>query len=129
MKLFIYFCNLNNPALSLPQREIQAKTTFVEKLEIQNWLSRQQRLRVAIEVTKPDRDDRAISIKGRDHIDLKANETAVYDLEVKSLREVTIAAKITFKNQITEEFIIYNVQYRVTPSEKVEVISLATQAR
>ena len=120
---------MNNPALSLPQREIQAKTTFVEKLEIQNWLSRQQRLRVAIEVTKPDRDDRAISIKGRDHIDLKANETALYDLEIKSLREVTIAAKISFKNQTTEEFIIYNVQYRVTPSEKVEVISLATQAR
>ena len=115
--------------ITLPQREIHAKSKFIEKLEITNWLSKQQRLRVDIEITKPEKYDRSISFKGLDHMDLKANQTKDYTLEILSLKEISIAAKITFRNPNTEEFIHYTVSYRVIPSENIELISLATQVR
>ena len=114
---------------SLPQREIHAKSKFIEKLEITNWLSKQQRLRVDIEIIKPEKHDRSISVKGLDHIDLQANQTKDYTLEILSLKEISIAAKITFRNPNTDEFIHYSVQYRVIPSENIELISLTTQVR
>jgi len=115
--------------IQIPLKDVAAKSKYIERISVTNWLKQQQRFRVEVEITKPDRVDSGLILKGRDYFDLRSDEIRDYELELYAHREGLIQAKICFRNQQTEEFIVYHVQFKVIQSVTTEVINLTTKVR
>ena len=116
--------------IQIPLKEVAAKTTHVEKIPVTNWMKKQQKFRVEIEITKPERAESGIYLKGKDYFDIGADESSAYVVELYCYRECQVAARITFRNQVTKEYLTYQVQFKVSQSTNAtDNISLVTQVR
>ena len=107
--------------ITLPTREIPAKTTHIEKIEIENWLKKQQRFRVDIEVIKPEKVDSTFTLKGNDYFDIRSNEIRNYELEVNAYKEGVYSVKITLRNSKTEEFLTYILNIKITQGRSLNL--------
>ncbi|CAG5085222.1 Oidioi.mRNA.OKI2018_I69.PAR.g10844.t1.cds [Oikopleura dioica] len=116
--------------INLPQRDIPAKCAYEEKIRVENWLKKTQRLAVEIEPIKPEKFDASLVVDGKNHIDLGSLETRAYTLRVSSFKEGLVSAKVTFRNPSTGEFIAYQVNFKFTqPKPQSETIKLSSQVR
>lgn len=115
--------------IQLPLREVAAKTTHIERLTVSNWLKKQQRFRVEIDITKPERLDSGMTLKGNDYFDLRSDETRDYELELYAHREGPILARVCFRNQVTDEHIVYLVNFKITQCQTTQVVDLTTKVR
>ncbi|XP_073461747.1 hydrocephalus-inducing protein homolog [Aquarana catesbeiana] len=110
-------------------REVPCKTSYTELLTVSNWLRKAQRFRVLIEMVKPERLDAATSIKGLDYLEVPSSAKRDYKLNFHSHKEGTFTAKVTFRNETTQEYLFYNVTFKSTPPGVISTIELVTPVR
>jgi hypothetical protein len=107
-------------------RDIPCKTAYTEVLPVKNWLKRHQRLKVIMEVMRPDP---SVFLKGADYIDVPGLISRDYKINFYAYKEGVTNAKIIFKNEQTQEYIHYNVTFRSIPPGVIGVVELTTPVR
>ncbi|KAM8946018.1 LOW QUALITY PROTEIN: hydrocephalus-inducing protein homolog [Pelodytes ibericus] len=110
-------------------REVPCKTLYTELLPVTNWLSKSQRFRVVVEMMKPERPDIATSIKGLDYLEVPGAAKRDYKLTFHSHKEGTFSTKVTFRNEITQEYLFYFVTFKATPPGIISTIEMVTPVR
>ncbi|XP_024138466.1 hydrocephalus-inducing protein homolog isoform X3 [Oryzias melastigma] len=110
-------------------REITAKAPHTELLHVNNWLPRQQRFHVLLEMVKPEKHDATVSLKGPCYIDVPALSKRSYRMCFYAHREGQYNAKVTFRNKVTGEFLFYLVTFKLTPPGVLSTVELLTAAR
>ena len=76
-------------------QEIPCKTAHTELLPVENWLRQPQRFRVTIDMIRPEKLDRSVSLDGLDYIDVPALARRDYQLHFYSFKECSILAKVS----------------------------------
>ncbi|KAI9203105.1 uncharacterized protein BJ171DRAFT_600257 [Polychytrium aggregatum] len=107
-------------------REVPCKTPYTEVISVTNWLKRPQRFRVVTEVAKADP---SVILKGHDFIDVPGLLTKEYKLSFYAYREGITNAKVTFKNEQTQEYLFYNLAFKSTPPGVIGVLELNSVVR
>ncbi|XP_037622519.1 hydrocephalus-inducing protein homolog isoform X2 [Sebastes umbrosus] len=110
-------------------RELPAKTHHTELLPVHNWLSKQQRFRVLMEIVKPDRPDTTVSLKGLEYIDVPALASRDYKMSFFTYREGQYNTKVTFRNEVSGEYLFYLVIFRATSPGVLSTIELVAAVR
>ncbi|XP_075998116.1 hydrocephalus-inducing protein homolog [Genypterus blacodes] len=110
-------------------RELPAKTHHTELLSVHNWLSKQQRFRVVIEILKPERPDATVSLKGLEYIDVPSLAKGDYKINIHTFREGQVIAKVTFHNEASGEYLFYQITFKMTPANVLSTIELVTVVR
>ncbi|XP_026166304.1 hydrocephalus-inducing protein-like isoform X3 [Mastacembelus armatus] len=106
--------------------ELPAKTQHTELLPVHNWLSKQQRFRVLIELLKPDA---TVSLKGLEYIDVPAQAKRDYRISVFMYKEGQYNTKVTFQNKVTGEYLFYLMTFKATSPGVLSTIELVTTVR
>ncbi|XP_029378255.1 hydrocephalus-inducing protein homolog [Echeneis naucrates] len=109
--------------------ELPAKTQHTQLLPVHNWLSKQQRFHVLMEILKPDKPDAAVSVKGLEYIDVPALAKREYKMSFFTHREGQYNTKVTFHNEMTEEYMFYLVTFKATTPGVLSTIELVTTVR
>lgn len=107
-------------------RELPSKTTLTEILNVSNWLRRPQRLKVVFELSKPDP---AILFKGHEFIDLLPLQSKEYKFTYFAYKEGTNNLKVSFKNETTQEFIYFNINYKNLPPGVISTLEIMSPIR
>ncbi|XP_040894088.1 hydrocephalus-inducing protein homolog [Toxotes jaculatrix] len=109
--------------------ELPAKTKHTELLPVHNWLSKQQRFRVLIDILKPEKPDATVSLKGLEYIDVPALSKRDYKMSFFTYREGQYDTKVTFHNEVTGEYMFYPVTFKATSPGVLSTIELVTTVR
>ncbi|MEQ2247199.1 hypothetical protein ILYODFUR_006861 [Ilyodon furcidens] len=109
--------------------ELPAKTKHCEVLQVNNWLSRQQRFCVLLEVLKHEKTDPTVFLKGHDSIEVPALAKREYKMSFFAYREGDYNTKVTFRNEVTGEYLFYLVNFKVRPPGVLSTIKLETPVR
>ncbi|XP_041964608.1 hydrocephalus-inducing protein homolog isoform X2 [Alosa sapidissima] len=109
--------------------ELPCKTTYTEVLPVHNWLPRPQRFRVLLEMIKPERPDSTISLKGLDYVDVSGLATKDYKISFFTYKEGVFHAKVTFRNEVTGEYLFYLLSFKATPPGVISTIEMTTPVR
>ncbi|KAJ8406633.1 hypothetical protein AAFF_G00302070 [Aldrovandia affinis] len=109
--------------------EMPCKTPYTELLHVQNWLNKSQRFRVVVDMMKPDRPDSTVMLKGLDYLDVPALAKRDYKLSFFSYREGLFSAKVTFRNELTKEYLFYYVTFKATAAGVARTLEMATAVR
>ncbi|XP_029289106.1 hydrocephalus-inducing protein homolog [Cottoperca gobio] len=109
--------------------ELPAKTHHTELLPVHNWLSKQQRFRVLIEILKPDKPDATVSLKGQKYLDVPALANRDCKISFFTYREGQYNAKVTFRNEESREYLFYLVTFKATSPGVLSTIELVTAVR
>ncbi|RXM33054.1 Hydrocephalus-inducing protein [Acipenser ruthenus] len=110
-------------------REVPSKTSYSELLPISNWLPKPQRFRVIVELIKPDKLDYTTLLKGLDYIEVPALTKRDYKLNFFSYKEGQFSAKVTFRNETTQEYLYYTVNFKATPPGIISTIEMTSPVR
>ncbi|KAJ8247379.1 hypothetical protein GJAV_G00245710 [Gymnothorax javanicus] len=110
-------------------REMPCKTPYTELLPVQNWLNKAQRFRVVVDMLKPDRGDPTVTLKGLDYLDVPALLKRDYKLSFFSYKEGLFNAKVTFRNEATQEYLFYHVSFRATAAGVTRALEMAAVVR
>ena len=76
-------------------QEIPCKTSHVELLTVHNWLRQSQRFRAHIELVRPEKLDRSVTLYGVDYIDVPAGGSKDYKVHFYSFKEGSFLAKVS----------------------------------
>ncbi|XP_070763174.1 hydrocephalus-inducing protein homolog [Enoplosus armatus] len=109
--------------------ELPAKTHHTHLLPVHNWLSKQQRFRVLIEILKPDKPDATVSLKGLEYIDVPALAKRDYKMSFFAYREGQYNTKVSFRNVVSGEYLFYLVTFKATSPGALSTIELETCVR
>ncbi|KAM4733696.1 hydrocephalus-inducing protein homolog isoform 3-T4 [Anableps anableps] len=109
--------------------ELPAKTEHSLVLLVKNWLSRQQRFCVMLEVVKPEKTDQTVFLKGHKSIEVPALAKRDYNMSFYAYKEGDYNTKVTFRNEATGEYLFYLVNFKVKPPKVLSTISLETLVR
>ena len=99
--------NPPEPAGSLAFK-VTAKQAHSETLKVANWLNVPQRFKVLIE---QDTEDPAIRLTGSKNIDVPGLSEREFKVRFYSWKPGSTTAKVTFQNEITGEYLFYNLSY------------------
>uniref|UniRef100_H2ZYG4 Uncharacterized protein n=1 Tax=Latimeria chalumnae TaxID=7897 RepID=H2ZYG4_LATCH len=116
-------------AVATINREMPSKTVYTEVLSVNNWLRKLQRFKVNIEITKPDKMDNSTTLKGLDYIDVPPLSKKDYKLNFFSHKEGIYSAKVTFRNEVTQEYLHYVVNFKALSPGMLGTIELVTIVR
>lgn len=120
--------NVPKPAAKI-QREVPCKTAYVELVQVENWLKKPQRFRVTFDMVKPDKADPSTSIKGNEYIDVPGNGKKEYKVNFLAHKEGITILKLTFKNELTNEYAYYEMVFKAVRAASIGTIDLVTQVR
>ncbi|KAM9351908.1 hydrocephalus-inducing protein homolog [Symphorus nematophorus] len=109
--------------------ELPAKTHHTQLLPVQNWLSKQQRFCVLIEILKPDKPDATVSLKGLEYIDVPALAKRDYKMSFFTYREGQYNTKVTFRNVVSGEYLFYLITFEATTPGVLSTIELVSTVR
>ncbi|GAA6221266.1 hydrocephalus-inducing protein homolog [Lates japonicus] len=109
--------------------ELPAKTEHTQLLPVHNWLSKQQRFRVLMEILKPDKTDATVSLKGLEYIDVSALAKRDYKMSFFTYREGQYNTKVTFLNEVTAEYMFFLITFKATSPGVLSTIELVTTVR
>ncbi|XP_030613884.1 hydrocephalus-inducing protein homolog isoform X2 [Archocentrus centrarchus] len=109
--------------------ELPAKTHHTVLLPVHNWLSRQQRFLVLLEILKPDKPDATVSLEGIKFIDVPAHAKRDYEMSFFTYTEGQRDTKVTFRNDETGEYLFYLVTFKATSPGVLSAIELVTPVR
>ncbi|KAM7396206.1 hypothetical protein PAMP_019263 [Pampus punctatissimus] len=109
--------------------ELPAKTHHTEMLPVHNWLSKQQRFHVTLEILKPDKTDATVSFKGLEYIDIPALGKRDYKMSFFTYREGQYNTKVTFRNEVSGEYLFYLITFKATSPRTLSTIELVTAVR
>ncbi|XP_013915080.1 PREDICTED: hydrocephalus-inducing protein-like [Thamnophis sirtalis] len=110
-------------------REIPCKTSYTELLPITNWLNKLQRFRVTVDMIKPEKLEVTTTLKTLDYIEVPASTKKDHKLTFFSYKEGMYTAKITFRNEATQEFLFYLITFKATPCGPLGTLELTTAVR
>ncbi|XP_062817752.1 hydrocephalus-inducing protein homolog isoform X1 [Anolis carolinensis] len=110
-------------------REVPCKTTYTELLPVSNWLSKPQRFRVTIDMLKPEKLEVTTTLKTLDYLEVPASAKKDHKLTFYSYREGIFSAKVTFRNESTQEFLFYLLTFKATPCGPLGTIELTSPVR
>lgn len=91
-----------------------------------NWLNVPQRFKVLIE---QDTEDPAIRLTGSKNIDVPGLSEREFKVRFYSWKPGSTTAKVTFQNEITGEYLFYNLSYEMQPPEVQGTIHLEGPVR
>ncbi|CAI5655386.1 unnamed protein product [Oreochromis niloticus] len=111
------------------EHELPAKTSHTVLLPVRNWLSRQQRFLVQLEIVKPDKPDATVSLRGIKFIDVPAHANRDYEMSFFTYTEGQFNTKVTFRNHETSEYLFYLVTFKATSPGVLSTIELVTPVR
>ncbi|XP_025759455.1 hydrocephalus-inducing protein homolog isoform X1 [Oreochromis niloticus] len=111
------------------EHELPAKTSHTVLLPVHNWLSRQQRFLVQLEIVKPDKPDATVSLRGIKFIDVPAHANRDYEMSFFTYTEGQFNTKVTFRNHETSEYLFYLVTFKATSPGVLSTIELVTPVR
>ena len=117
--------NPPEPAGSLAFK-VTAKQAHSETLKVANWLNVPQRFKVLIE---QDTEDPAIRLTGSKNIDVPGLSEREFKVRFYSWKPGSTTAKVTFQNEITGEYLFYNLSYEMQPPEVQGTIHLEGPVR
>ena len=80
-------------------------------------------------MVKPDKLDAGTIVKGLDYFDVPGSATRDYKLQFYAHKEGTSLFKVVFINEVTHEYVFYEVSLRATKPGVFGVIELSTPAR
>nr|XP_019962004.1 PREDICTED: hydrocephalus-inducing protein homolog [Paralichthys olivaceus] len=109
--------------------ELPAKTLHTQSLPVHNWLSKEQRFLVLINILKPDKPDATVSLEGPKYISVPALSKANYKMSFYTYREGQYNAKVTFLNKVTGEYIFYILTFKATSPGVLSTIKLVSTVR
>ncbi|XP_034542457.1 hydrocephalus-inducing protein homolog isoform X2 [Notolabrus celidotus] len=109
--------------------ELPAKTHHTQIIPVDNWLPKQQRFRVLLEILKPDKTDATASLKGLEYIDVPALARRDYKMSFFTYKEGQCNTKVTFQNTTSGEYLFYLVTFKVTSPGVLSTIELETAVR
>ncbi|KAM4554444.1 hydrocephalus-inducing protein homolog [Fundulus diaphanus] len=109
--------------------ELPAKTEHCEVLLVSNWLPRQQRFCVLLEIVKAEKTDPTVFLKGHESIEVPALTKRDYKMSFFAYREGEYSTKVTFRNEVTGEYLFYLVNFKVRPPGILSTIELETPVR
>ncbi|XP_025999986.1 hydrocephalus-inducing protein-like isoform X2 [Astatotilapia calliptera] len=109
--------------------ELPAKTSHTVLLPVHNWLSRQQRFLVQLEIVKPDKPDATVSLRGIKFIDVPAHANRDYEMSFFTYTEGQFNTKVTFRHHETGEYLFYLVTFKATSPGVLSTIELVTPVR
>ncbi|KAK2841889.1 hypothetical protein Q5P01_012089 [Channa striata] len=104
-------------------------TQHTELLPVHNWLSKQQRFHVLMEILKPDKPDATVSLKGLEYIDVPALAKRAYKVSFFTFREGQYNTKVIFNNEKTGEYLFYLITFKATSPGVLSTIELVTTVR
>uniref|UniRef100_H3A2S5 Uncharacterized protein n=1 Tax=Latimeria chalumnae TaxID=7897 RepID=H3A2S5_LATCH len=113
-------------AVATINREMPSKTVYTKVLSVNNWLRKLQRFKVNIEIIKPDKMDNSTTLKGLDYIDVPPLSKKDYKLNFFSHKEGIYNAKVTFRNEVTQEYLHYVVNFKALSPGMPSTIELVT---
>ncbi|XP_066569678.1 hydrocephalus-inducing protein homolog [Amia ocellicauda] len=109
--------------------EVPCKISYTELLPITNWLAKPQRFRAIVETLKSDKPDSTTTVKGLDYIEVPALAKRDYKLTFFSYREGMFNGKVTFRNEVTQEYLFYFVNFKATAPGIIRTIEMVTPVR
>ncbi|XP_015258081.1 PREDICTED: hydrocephalus-inducing protein homolog [Cyprinodon variegatus] len=109
--------------------ELPAKTKHDQVLEVNNWLSKKQSFSVLLEVVEPEKTDPTVSLKGHESIEVPALTKKDYKLSFFAYREGDYNTKVTFRNEVTGEYLFYLIYFKVRPPGVLSTIKMETPVR
>jgi len=115
------------PSEGTRQVEGPAKKPMTVALPVTNWLSEAQRFSVRID--RGDETEKYVVLRGLDHLDVPASLEREYRLSVLAHRPGKTSAKVTFTNEVTNEFLFYELEVNATDPGILEVIQVETPVR
>ncbi|XP_007442458.1 hydrocephalus-inducing protein homolog, partial [Python bivittatus] len=110
-------------------REVPCKTSYVELFPITNWLNKLQRFRVTVDMLKPEKLEVTTTLKTLDYIEVPASAKKDHKLTFFSYKEGMYSAKVTFRNEATQEFLFYLITFKAIPCGPLSTLELATAVR
>ncbi|XP_066494024.1 hydrocephalus-inducing protein-like [Tiliqua scincoides] len=110
-------------------REVPCKTSYTELLPINNWLNKPQRFRVTIDMLKPEKLEVTTTLKTLDYVDVPGSAKKEHKLTFFSYREGLYSAKVTFRNEATQEFLFYLITFKAVPCGPLGTIELSASVR
>ncbi|XP_067905917.1 hydrocephalus-inducing protein homolog [Heterodontus francisci] len=116
-------------AAAIINREVPCKTTHTVLLSIYNWLHKPQRFRATIDLIKPERLESTTTLKGLDYIDIPGSSKREYRLTFFTYKEAIISVKVTFRNEITQEYLYYILNIKSTSVGTYDTIELVAPVR
>ncbi|XP_059569698.1 hydrocephalus-inducing protein homolog [Alligator mississippiensis] len=110
-------------------REVPCKTSYTELIPVSNWLNKPQRFHVIVDMIKPEKLDNTTALKGLDYLDVPASSKKDHKLTFFSYKEGLYSAKVTFRNEVTQEYLFYFVTFKAIPSGPISTIEMMTPVR
>ncbi|KAI8803400.1 hypothetical protein BJ742DRAFT_498091 [Cladochytrium replicatum] len=107
-------------------RELPSKTLYTEIFNVENWLKRPQRFKVIMDIPKADP---SIVLKGNDFIDVQGHVSKEYKLQFFAYKEGVTNLKLIFKNESTQEYLLYSITFKSTPPGVIGMIDMSTVVR
>ena len=80
-------------------------------------------------MVRPERLDRTVKLTGLEYIDVPALGKKDYRLKFYAHKEGSFVAKVTFRNEKTNEYLFYNIHFKATPPGIIGSIDLSTPVR
>ncbi|XP_066540500.1 hydrocephalus-inducing protein homolog isoform X2 [Hoplias malabaricus] len=116
-------------AVGTISHDVPCKTAYTVIVPVQNWLQKPQRFRAVVEMTKPERPDSTVSLKGLDYVDVPALAKRDYKISFFSYKEGQYNAKVTFRNEVTGEYLFYYLTFKATPAGVISAVEMVAAAR
>ncbi|KAF8569703.1 hypothetical protein P879_07051, partial [Paragonimus westermani] len=110
-------------------REVECKKPHIEPILVPNWLNRAQRFRVTTELVRSEKSDLSTYLKGLDYIDVPADGSREYKLHFFSYREGNTMVRVTFTNELTEDYQYYEINFRTVRPKSLATIKIRTPVR
>ncbi|KAM9289560.1 hydrocephalus-inducing protein homolog [Morus bassanus] len=110
-------------------REVPCRTSYTELIPVSNWLNRPQRFLVVVDRLKPEDLESSSVLQGLQYIDVPGSAKEDYKLRFLSYKEGVFNAKVTFLNEVTEEYLFYMVTFKATTSGPISSLEVTTAVR
>jgi len=108
-------------------KEIKAKQTSVQILQVPNWLKTTQRFKVTWEVEGVL--DPTLLIQGANTIDVPGSTTKDYKLTFITYKLGVTKFTVTFKNPVNDEYLFYTLELKATSQDTMGEVELACPVR
>lgn len=114
-------------ALDTIKEKAMAKKQKFISIPVKNWLNEIQRFAVSWELE--ENTDPATFIRGANTFDVGSSSSKDYKLNFLAYKEGNCNFKLTFKNETTGEFVFYNIEIVIEPTEIISQLELASVVR
>ncbi|XP_071173399.1 hydrocephalus-inducing protein homolog isoform X10 [Mytilus edulis] len=106
--------------------EVPCKVWYTELLPVNNWLKQPQRFKVTREDMKKDA---STSIEHMHYLDVPASGSKDFKLAMYFYKEGATQMKITFTNEKSGEYVVYDVSFKAIKPNIMGTIDLSTPVR